>query len=199
MADRRVRLNTSAYFIDWKDVQKTVQMFNCGFSFIGNIGAAESKGAEIELAATPINGLDIGASAGYTDAQYTKSSVEAGVMAGDPFPIVPQWTASASVQYRFPIIGGRSAHVRADAQYVDKSISDFFSHDGLPVVQPSYELVNMRFGMDLTERLAVTVSVDNVFDERPVLDTVDYGPPYGFITSTSRPRTFGLTFRYSGR
>ncbi len=72
---------------------------------------------------------------------------------------------------------GRSlGHIRADAQYVDESISDFVSHEGLPVVQPSYELVNMRFGMDLTERLAVTLSVDNVFDERPVLDTVDYRP-----------------------
>jgi outer membrane receptor protein involved in Fe transport len=199
LADRRVRLNTSAYFIDWKDVQKTVQMFNCGFSFIGNIGAAESKGAEIEFAATPINGLDLSASAGYTDAQYTHSNPEAGVMAGDPFPIVPQWTASASVQYRFSIMNGRSAHVRADAQYVDESISDWFSQAGLPVVQPSYELVNMRFGMDLTDRLAVTLSIDNVFDERPVLDTVELGPPYGYITSTSRPRTFGLTFRYSGR
>lgn len=199
LAERRVRLNTSAYFIDWKDVQKTVQMFQCGFSFIGNIGAAESKGAEIEFAATPINGLDLSASAGYTDAQYTETSLEAGVMAGDPFPIVPQWTASASVQYRFSIIGGRSAHVRADAQYVDQSVSDFVSQAGLPVVQPSYELVNMRFGMDLTERLAVTLSIDNVFDERPVLDTVELGPPYGYITSTSRPRTYGLTFRYSGR
>ena len=57
----------------------------------------------------------------------------------------------------------------------------------------------MRFGMDITERLSVTVSVDNVLDERPVLDTVELGAPYGYITSTSRPRTYGLTFRYSGR
>lgn len=70
---------------------------------------------------------------------------------------------------------------------------------GLPVVQPSYELVNMRFGMDLTDRLAVVLSIDNVLDERPVLDTVELGAPNGYITSTSRPRTYGLTFRYSGR
>ncbi len=198
-ADRRVRLNTSAYFIDWKDVQKTVQMLNCGFSFIDNVGAAESKGGEIEFAATPLTGLDLTATAGYTDAEYTKSNLEAGVEAGDPFPIVPQWTASLGIQYRFSIINGRSAHVRADAQYVDESRSDFFSYDGFPVVQPSYELVNFRFGMDLTERLSVTLSVDNVLDERPALDLVDIGPPYGYIMSTSRPRLYGLTFRYSGR
>ncbi|MBL8269519.1 TonB-dependent receptor [Steroidobacter sp.] len=199
LAERRVRLNTSAYFIDWKDVQKTVQMLNCGFSFIGNIGAAESRGGEIEFAATPMTGLDLTATVGYTDAKYTESSDEAGVVKGDPFPIVPKTTASIGVQYRFDIMNGRSAHVRADAQYVDESRSDFYSYEGLPVIQPSYELVNFRFGMELTERLSVVLSVDNVLDERPALDMIDIGPPYGYLMSTSRPRQYGLTFRYSGR
>lgn len=198
-AQRRVRLNTSAYFIDWKDVQKTVSLNNCGFSFIGNVGAAESKGGEIELAATPLTGLDLSASLGYTNAEYTRSNPEAGVTAGDRFPIVPEWTASIGVQYRFSIMNGRSAHIRADAQYVDESISDWPTDDGLPLIQPSYELVNLRFGMDLTDRLAVTLSVDNVLDERPVLDLYDVGSPYGRMMSTSRPRMYGLTFRYSGR
>ena len=202
-ADGRLTANAAVYYIDWKDSQQSVSL-NCGYTFVGNVGQAESKGFELELAAAPIEGLSLSGALGYTDAQFSETSTEVGVEAGDRFPQVPQWTGSASAQYAFLAFGGREAFVRGDYQYVDSVLEG-----NVEVLErPAFDTLNLRFGVSLAESTELTLFVDNVFDERGNLSTLEYlvGPDVGglglipneFIREkvTMRPRTLGLTVRF---
>ena len=55
--DHRVTLNAAAFDIRWKNIQQQI-LLPCGFQFISNAGAAESKGGELELRARATESLE---------------------------------------------------------------------------------------------------------------------------------------------
>lgn len=70
--DRRVRLNTAVYFIDWQDVQLTVpQNSSSPAAIIRNFGEVEAKGIEVELTARIASGLDLGVGFAYGSPEFT--------------------------------------------------------------------------------------------------------------------------------
>lgn len=74
--DGRLQTNLSAYWIDATNVQLTTALVNptggAVTSIATNQGAAEIKGLEFEANAAPIEGLTLGVSYSWTDAQFTK-------------------------------------------------------------------------------------------------------------------------------
>jgi iron complex outermembrane recepter protein len=198
LADNRLVVNATTFFIEWDDVQQAVRL-DCGFGFVGNVGAAESKGFELEVTAAPNDHWNLFASMGYTNAEFTRTSTEVGVVAGDRIPNVPELTASASAQYNFEAWNNRDAHLRADFQYVDESVADQSAGPGVQF-RPSYQLLNARFAVMLTENLQFSLFADNLTDERPVLaisSGTDPNPLVSRNIATSRPRTIGMKFSYS--
>lgn len=196
-ADRRAVIDSSVYYIDWSDVQQTVLLANCGFTFLGNVGAARSRGFEVEAAFRPIDPLHLTASAGYTDAEFTKSNPDIGVLAGDRLPLVPRWTAAAGAQYSFTLPTGHDAYVLADYHFQDQVLNGFASH-----YQKSYSTANARFGVSLNDNMELTLFVDNLTDARPQLYFFSYddeGPLPAYLRQdiiTVRPRTIGISARY---
>src|SRR5579859_3750324 len=116
--DRRITLNTSLFWIDWKDLQQ-LQRFTCGYDFTVNAGAARSRGGEVEFSASPIDSLQVTMGIGYTDAKITASNPQLLTRVGEPVEQVAPWTANASADYSFPLFGGVDGFVRADASYTD--------------------------------------------------------------------------------
>ncbi len=45
LLDRRLQINTSAFYINWSNIQNNVYLPSCGFSFTANLGKVTSKGA----------------------------------------------------------------------------------------------------------------------------------------------------------
>ncbi|CAN7546103.1 TonB-dependent receptor [Phenylobacterium sp. LjRoot225] len=195
--NRRASLNIAAYRINWTNVQQTVLLEQCGFTFVGNVGKARSQGVEAELSVNVTDNLNISGSAGYTDAKFTRSNPDIGIFSGDRLPLVPKWTASASAQYSFPIATGHDAYVLADVSYQDKVLNGYSSH-----TQKSYALMNARFGARINDRTELVFFADNVFDKRAQLyffRTEDEGNLPASLrdtTVTVRPRTIGVTVRY---
>lgn len=196
-ADRRAVINTSIYYIDWTDVQQTVLLQNCGFTFLGNVGEARSRGFEIEMAFQPVNQLNLTASVSTTDAEFTKSNPDIGILAGDRPPLVPRWTAAGGAQYSFVLPTGHEAYVLADYQFQDRVLNGYASH-----YQQSYSTANARFAISLNDNTEVTLFVDNLTDARPQLfffSHDDEGPlleQQRVDIITGRPRTFGISFSY---
>jgi iron complex outermembrane recepter protein len=196
-ADNRLTVDTSVYYIDWTNVQQTVLLINCGFTYLGNVGAARSQGFEIELAAKPTEHLKLTGSIGDTDSQFTKSNPDIGVLSGDRLPLVPHWTAAASAQYSFDVWGDHEAYVLVDYQYQDKVLNGYDTD-----YQKSYSLVNGRLGVNVTRQLELALFVNNIADARPQLFFYNYGdagllpPQQREDVITGRPRTVGLTFRF---
>lgn len=195
--DNRAVIDTAVYYIDWKDVQQTVLLSNCGFTFLGNVGAARSQGFEVEMAFQATEHLSLSGSVGGTDAQFTRSNPDIGIFEGDRLPLVPRWTASAGAQYDFTLPTGHAAYLLSDYQYQDKVLNGYASH-----YQRSYSTANMRLGIVLSDRSELTLFVDNLTDARPQLFFYSYddegqlAPQQRQDIISGRPRTFGITYRY---
>ncbi|UTP38210.1 TonB-dependent receptor [Phenylobacterium sp. LH3H17] len=68
LMERRLLFNAAAYHQDIKDMQVFVQ--DITGSRIDNAGQATVRGVEVEMIATPVNGLRLNASVALTDAEY---------------------------------------------------------------------------------------------------------------------------------
>jgi outer membrane receptor protein involved in Fe transport len=196
MANGRLMVNAAAYFIDWTDVQQAVRLA-CGFGFVGNVGAAESKGVEIDFSAQPTDNLSIFGSFGYTDAEFTETSAEVGVTAGDRITNTPEITASVSAAYYFQLSDQYQSYIQGSYRYTDEIIDDT-TCCGTPI-RPSYSTVDLRLGVRRNDNWEAILFVDNVTDERGYLAVSLYQPFALDQVSVIRPRTYGITLRYSGR
>jgi outer membrane receptor protein involved in Fe transport len=196
-ADNRAVIDTAVYYIDWKDVQQTVLLAGCGFTFLGNVGAARSRGFEVEASFKPTDHLSLSGSVGSTDAQFTKSNPDIGILEGDRLPLVPRLTVSASAQYAFTLPTGHATYVLADYQYQDKVLNGYASH-----YQRSYSTVNTRMGVTLSKSTELTLFVENLTNARPQLFFYSYDdegllpPEQRQDIISGRPRTYGVTFRF---
>jgi iron complex outermembrane receptor protein len=143
--DRRLTINAAAYWIEWKDLQQNL-LLTCGYSYTSNVGAARSRGGELEVQAVPIDGLTLSAGIGYTNAEITQASALLPTPVGAPVQQVAPWTVALSADYSFPLTADLRGVVRADNGYTDHSFSA--SNDvANPRLRPSYDVANLRFGV----------------------------------------------------
>ena len=193
----KVALNTAAFYNDFEDIQQRI-LLACGFDFTSNFGSARTIGAEVELTVTPTDNLLLQAAVGYTDAEFT--DVEEGLSAveeGDSLQQVPDWTASAAVEYTAPSrFSDFDWFTRTDVAYVDKSISTVVN-SGDPRSRPSYTLVNTRLGLKNDDH-EFTLFVNNLTDEEAVYSdnrTLAAEAAGRTRVVRNRPRTIGMEFR----
>jgi len=190
-ADGRLVVNASAFYIDWSDIQQLISL-TCGAGFIDNVGDARSVGAEIEIFAKPLDGLDVDFSAGYNDAEITSIPTEVAgfvpVIVGDRLEGTPKWSFSSNAQYSWEISGDMTMFARAEYSYTGSKIER-------AIATSSYDVANFRAGVR-GETWSATLYMENAFDSRPQLGLVTFGTtvlnPEIF---TIRPRTFGVSFR----
>lgn len=191
----RITLNGALFHIDFQDIQQRV-LLACGFSFITNIGEAQSQGFELEASLRPTENLTLEGALGYTDAEFTEDV--AGIVSdGDRLQQIPEWTASASFDYTAPSLWNEyDGFIRGDFAHVGDSISRVVDSSN-PRVRPSYELVNTRFGIR-NDSYTIALFVDNLFDEEAVfadnrtLAAEVLGRPR---IVRNRPRTIGIDVR----
>lgn len=210
--DRRVLLNASVYFIKWNNIQQNVEL-PCGFQFTDNLGAASSRGFDLQTQFKVNDSLTVGGTFGYTNASYTETVFATQIAAetpgsfsivqdGDHLPGAP-WTLALFSQVNFPLLS-TNGYVRADYQYSAKQTDitspqnplNGGSISAVPSI-PSTAYTSLRAGVKWAG-FDVSVFAQNLFDTRPKLSEVDDGPngtPL-FQAITWRPRTIGVTALY---
>lgn len=136
----RLQTNVSGYWIDATNVQLTTALVNptggAVTSIATNQGAAEIKGLEFEANAVPIDGLTLGVSYSWTDAQFTKGCdpdeyvlnsgglrMPAGYtgplcdISGRRLPLGSEHKFSANVGWEAPFQGDYRYFINADYTY----------------------------------------------------------------------------------
>ncbi len=195
--DEHLIVNVSAYYIDWTNMQTIQQEPIQGFQYIGNAGAAEVTGFELELFALLAPGLDLTLAAGYQDARLTEDQPALGGefefpvgKNGDPIPSIPEFTGAVSLQYTVPIGRDLEGVIRGDLAHVGSSFSQF-NDDGLfQNKQDAYTIFDLRFGVR-GARWEGVLYANNVFDERAEMTIVENRiTPLSVFTN--RPRTVGI-------
>lgn len=199
--DRRLRLNSSAFYVDYKDLQVTrfFQPVGSGFGeFITeNAANAEIKGIEVELTARPIDWLELGGSYSYLDANYkdffgTPDISGTGDFSGNRMRQAPENVWSAYVQLSHELPSGDTLTANVSSRHQGKV---FTNADNNPLdVIDSYTLGDAWVSwQSASRRWQLQAWVKNFTDE--VWGTHVYtqrGSRIAFGTF-GPPRQYGLT------
>jgi iron complex outermembrane receptor protein len=191
--DNRLTVNGAVYFIKWKDVQQNVDL-PCGFSFFGNFGSAESKGAELEVTAKVSQGLTVSGGLAYNDAHLTAGGLpQLPGQAGDTLQNAPEWTANASIDYTAPITDTLTGGVTLNYQYVGEQYGSF-EPSNPDRFREAYSMLQLNTRLS-TDTYEVSFFVNNLTDEKAVnaySGSKSLNVPGVRIVVPVRPRTFGI-------
>jgi iron complex outermembrane receptor protein len=194
LLDRRLRLNGSAFYSKYTDIQvTTVQNLE---PLTNNAAKANIKGFELEFVALPFKGFTLNGGMGYIDANYT--SIGQGVIVGinNMFVNTPEFSANIAAEYKIPVRANDEITLRGDYSYRTKVAND--AENTPELIQSGYGLVNAGISYDLHDLgLSATLFGRNLTDKRYLVtgwaDLTSLGLVEGVWGS---PREWGLQVKY---
>ncbi len=198
--DNRLTVDGAVFYIDWKDLQQQI-LLPCGFQFRANVGAAKSQGAELEVHARPVRGLDVSGGIGYQKAEITKASSGGAIspqQVGDRVYQVPDWTGNLSLTYSQTLNARYSAVYNLTYGYVGSSKSannDPFN----PRTRAPYSIIDGKVGLSVGSWDVSLVAKNltnehaNLADNRSIAVEMPGRPRI----VTNQPRTIGIDVRKS--
>lgn len=197
--DRKVRLNASAFYNDYKNMQIQLQLcpafadpFPC--AALANAGNAHVKGLELEATVKPVAGLTLEGNVGYLDFKYTSVNALTGITKGMKAPFNNNWQASASIQYEASLGSAGTLTPRIDWTYQS---SFYYNAVNTPLdLVDARGLFNARLTYeDTNKNWSLSVAVSNLGNKFYYLGT-SYNSTYGVATgAVGRPREWAVTVR----
>lgn len=191
--DGALSLNASLFLIDYDDIQVPIpiNIVTRTGGGIDNAASALSEGAEVSFVAKPLAGLTINGAFGYTHARFVNYiDPFNNNLSGVSLPNAPEFTYGVSVDYEFQKqVGQFTPFVRGEVN----GTTGFENSAGAAVEVGDYHLVNVRAGLR-GDNFDLTFFVENVFDERYVLETFTPPPPStsGPLGVPGEPRKIGF-------
>jgi outer membrane receptor protein involved in Fe transport len=197
----RLALDSSFYVLKWKNIQQSVRLPSCGFSYVANLGAATGIGGDISARVKVTDSFSTGINAGYVSLTNDDTVYEGAnailvnkndVIGGAPFHLAA-WT-----MYRFRL-ADHDAFYRIDYTFQNGTPAmdeRNFSYDAtLP--QPGDEKsLSMRAGVYLSG-WELSVFGNNLTNERsPYAIEHDIPASLPYYESGYRPLTYGVTASY---
>jgi iron complex outermembrane receptor protein len=199
--DRRMHLNTAAFFYDYSDLQlQDVQNNNV---IIRNAAKAKVKGLELESSWLATAALRLDTNLTWLDAKFTEGALPdpkypaLGVqqLDGKRLPRAPQWKASVGAQYEFVLHDQGSLALRIDYAWQDRIYFSAFNVQ--PLSERSYGWLKGRATYTgSTGRWNVAAYIDNATDEKVATNKIFNGDIIGstVVGSLAPPRTYGVEF-----
>ncbi|MFT5472374.1 MAG: iron complex outermembrane receptor protein [Kiritimatiellia bacterium] len=204
--DRRLRVNLSAFYLDYKDLQVT-RFFQPQGSIAGefiteNAANAEIQGFEAEFTALLTDNLEIGGYYSYLDATFAKffgtpDISGGGDFSGNTLRQAPEHSVGGHIQYEIDL-GGDRGRLAANVSGAYQSLAyTNVDNNSLDVI-PGYSVGDARLSWNSADdQWMVQAWVKNFTDEvyRTHVFT-QRGGRIGFGTFAP-PRTYGLTVQFS--
>ncbi len=193
--DRRLTVNGALFYIDIRDKQidvnnpdaKDVPMA----PDINNAGEAHTYGAELDINAQPMRGLDLFAGLGLTETKIDNwiDQTKTGQVdyKGKKLVYAPDYTYNLGAQYRH--------HTGVFARAELSGTGKFYGDTANTVSQDPYELVNLRLGYE-AESFDVVFWCKNLLDEEyfTVVDKIMATGDMNVVEGD--PRLIGVTLTY---
>jgi iron complex outermembrane receptor protein len=195
---RRLRANAAVFRSDYDDIQLVV--YQSGAPITQNAASADIWGFELEVTALPIESLELGASAGYTNAEYQSVAPLNPTVAADQqvqitsaLPNTPEWSLNGFAAHTLPL-GSGELRSRADWSYTSQVENDAIN--SIFLTQPGYHLFNASIGYASDDGWSVTAWGRNLTDRRYIVSG-DSNFGIGFHEANfNEPREWGITLRY---
>jgi iron complex outermembrane receptor protein len=199
--DRRLRVNVSAFYYDYKDLQvyTQVQRDNLPVQLFTNASAARVYGGEVEIEARPMKGLSLTLGASLLSAEY-KDFISYADPAGPPLdysgntlPSAPETSLNGAARYEHPL-GAGDLLTQLDFTYRSKVYYDTANTQRLSDKARAY--VNGQVGWAFADgRYELGVWGKNLADTTNISDITPIAA-FGFdVFSMGPPRTYGVYFR----
>lgn len=207
--DHRLRLNMAAFYNKYNNIQLTVfscpqyspfPTFPCFAPLNG--GNANVDGAELEMSALPIDGLELDGSLSYLHFQYTTISAEVGipgvrgVQKGMVPPYSPEWKASFGIQYAINL--GQNVGSLVPRMDIDYEGSVYTNPTNAPTNRISpYLTANGRVTYRTPDdNWELALEVTNLTNKYYALTVDDSHTSTGYISmAPARPREWLLSLR----
>lgn len=200
-------MNTSAYHINWSNIQQLVYVSNCGQQFVDNLGAATSNGFDVQISGQPVQGLMLNATVAYTDATFSQTvnknpgNAKNVVTEGDHLDTQP-WGLTLGATYTTKVIGEHDGYVHTDFAYHSGSdITPILDpanggYDPSALPTPPTNSLNVRGGVRWGG-YDISLFANNVLNAHPNLTRYSevLGNPI-HRDFTFRPLTVGVTAAY---
>lgn len=189
--NNRVLLNLTAFYTIVSDVQVPTLVLPDAVTIIRNRGRLTSKGLEAELAATPVKGLELDYSFGFTDAKYTDLKVAQGGsevnLEGRRQLFTPEVTSMLAAQYSYTVQEKNNLRLllRGEWRYLGTQYFDLANN----IKQAPYSLLNIRFGL-AAKKWELLFWGRNLTDKKYIGYAYDFGAVH-----LGDPKTYGVTLR----
>ncbi|MEM9159999.1 MAG: TonB-dependent receptor [Verrucomicrobiota bacterium] len=193
--DGGLLFNANTYYTKWKDQQVSRIRGNPPTDFAlvtDNSAESELYGAEFEIRATPLEGLEFFAGLGYAhtefldyqDERFVGGAVVVDDFSGNSFVLSPEWTGFMGASYLF----GDGWRIGADLTYTDETFSDIENVETNR--NGAFWIVDLYVSKYFSNGVSVTAFVDNALDK-------DYTEGITSFNSTpGRPLEFGIFAQY---
>lgn len=208
----RLRVDASVFHIKWNNIQQVVLIPSCQFQYFENLGTATVNGFDLAIDGLIGKHLRASASVGYTDAKYSTTTGEDGIITaqkgtavGNPAQVASPWNVTAALEYKFDPIAGWDASMRVEDVFHSKNPGPFtsFNPDAVSYApdipqNPAINSLNLRLSAS-KGNVEVEAFVQNVLNSTPFLSRAqDSTDSYLFYRTTMTPRTFGagVTLHY---
>jgi outer membrane receptor protein involved in Fe transport len=218
--DRRVELDGSAFYYDYKDKQLRSKILAEPFGILDtlqNIPKSTVKGAELAVNSRPFKGLTLNVAATYLQATIDRfTGINAGGLAANfddtPIPFTPKWQIGSNADYTFGISSSWNAFVGASVNFRSDTIaivggnlnfpvSPYNAPNGLPASPANpyridqYTLVDVRAGVQSRdEKWRFSVWGKNVTDRYYLTNVVAAFDC--IVRYTGMPATYGVSASY---
>jgi outer membrane receptor protein involved in Fe transport len=200
----RLGLNSSAFYIDWKDPQLTVTLA-CAFQYVTNAKGAVSKGFDFQGAYRLGHGVTVNFAGGYTDAHYTDDFSFRTASGGTTYIVkkggqlgIPKWQYNIGAQYDFDLYR-MPGYIRADYQYSDVyqrgQAQGTAAYNAVTVKGRETKFVTARAGLTI-KGVDASVFVNNLTNSQAMLNETNTTASPLRTATTFRPREIGLQLSY---
>lgn len=189
LLQNKLLINVTAFYTTVNDAQVPTLVLPAAVVITRNTGKLTSKGIELELAATPANGLELAYSFGYNQAKYTslklaQNGAEVNLQ-GKYQLFTPDITSLLAVQYGIGLnnAGTNRLVLRGEWKYLGRQYFDLSN----TIRQSAYSLLNTRFGFE-AKPFSIMLWGRNLAGKKYIGYAYDFGAVH-----LGDPRTVGAT------
>ena len=187
--DNKFRVNIAAFYSLVNNAQVPTLILPAAITVTKNAGKLNSKGAEAELAATILKGLDIAYNFGYTHARYTDLEVSNNGavlnLKGNHQIYTPDITSMLALQYAYHLNQATQLIARGEWRYLGNQYFDLANQ----IEQKAYSTFNARIGVS-TKHFDAFLWGYNLADKHYIDYAYDFGGAH-----LGNPKTYGITVR----
>jgi iron complex outermembrane receptor protein len=199
--DNRFSLNGAAFYTDWRNVQQSIYLPDCGYYFTENVGDARIYGGELEAAFRITDNLTINANASAESATITSSINPVTVPVGSNLIDIPQETFDVALNYRWPITAALRLAAQINYDWTGRSNGSYQrftntvalgSLTNLNFNNPSYGVMNANIILSM-KGYELSLYAKNLLNDQTIIQTPEINTVYeGY---TVHPRVLGATLK----